>query len=347
MAYNIEEIAKRAGVSRSTVSRAINNAPEISTETRAKVLAVVEELNYQPSAAARGLAAGRTRVIGLVIPMTVTAFFADPFFPLLIQGVSSASNARDHSVMLWIAEPEFERRTVRQVLNNGLIDGVVMASQVTDDPVIEALLNSGLPLVLIGRHPTEQNVTYVYVDNEQSARQAVEHLLRLGRRRIATIAGPGNMIAGVHRLNGYLAALRDAGIDPDPDLIVKSDFSELGGYVATQRLVAHDLDAIFAASDSIAVGAIRALRESGRRVPQDVAIVGFDDMPFAARAEPPLTTVRQPVQQTGRVAAETLINLIEHPDLAPCRVILPTELVIRESCGSGMSSGDKRQVSTP
>ncbi len=335
MARNIDDIAKIAGVSRSTVSRALNNDPEVSAETRERVLAIVKETNYQPSAAARGLAAGRTRVLGLVIPMAVTAFFSDPFFPLLIQGVSSTANARDHSVMLWIAEPEFERRTVRQVLTNGLIDGVLMASQANDDPVVDALVNSELPLVLIGRHPSKQDVTYVDVDNEDSARQAVAHLLRLGKKRIATIAGPETLIAGQDRLNGYLLALRGRGIAPDPLLIAKGDFTEPGGYAAMSSLLPHSPDAVFAASDVMALGALRALREAGRRVPQDVAVVGFDDIPFAARSEPALTTVRQPVQRLGAVAAETLINLIREPEPRTQRIILPTELIIRESCGSG------------
>jgi LacI family transcriptional regulator len=331
MAHNIEDVAKLAGVSRSTVSRVLNNDAEVSSETRERVISIVRELNYQPSAAARGLAAGRTRVLGLVIPMAVSAFFADPFFPLLIQGVSSTANAQDHSVMLWIAEPEFERRTVRQVLNNGLIDGVLMASQGVDDPVVDALVNGGLPVVLIGRHPSLDDVTYVDVDNEKGAHAAVSHLLQLGRQKIATITGPKNMIAGLDRFNGFSAALRARGLACDPNLVVEGDFTERGGYAAIQRILDKDFDALFAASDAMAIGALRALRETGRRVPQDVSVVGFDDIPSASHTEPPLTTVRQPVQRMGGVAAETLIDLIEHPDSPTRRVVLPTELILRSS----------------
>ncbi|MBI5304018.1 MAG: LacI family DNA-binding transcriptional regulator [Chloroflexi bacterium] len=337
----LEEIARLAQVSRSTVSRVINENPNVSTATRQRVLAVVKELNYHPNAAARGLAAGRTRVLGLVIPMGVTALFTDPYFPLLIQGVSSACNEHDHSVMLWIAEPEYERRTIRQVLHNGLIDGVIVASQVMNDPVVDALLKSKLPFVLIGRHPSESAVNYTDVDNQNSAREAVAHLLRLGRRRIATITGPKNMIAGADRLEGYLAGLRAKGIAPDSDLIVEGDFTEEGGHAAMQQLLSSDLDALFAASDAMAAGALRALREAGRRVPQDVAVMGFDDMPFAARTDPPLTTVRQPIQRAGVVAAETLIDLIANPGSPPRRIILPTELVIRDSCGAGIANSKR------
>ncbi len=336
VARNIEDIARLAGVSRSTVSRVLNDDPEVSLETRERVRSLVAELNYQPNAAARGLAAGRTHVVGLVIPMVVSTFFADPYFPLLIQGVSSVATAHDHSLMLWIVEPEFERQTVRQIMRNGLIDGVLMASHAMNDPVVDALLGGGLSLVLIGRHPSRDDVNYVDVDNEQSAREAVAHLVRLGRKRIATIAGPQSMIAGLDRLTGYQNALRGRGCTIDPDLVVEGDFTEMGGYAAMQRLLARNVDAVFAASDAMAVGALRALREAGRRVPEDVAVIGFDDMPFSARTEPPLTTVRQPVQRTGSVAAEALIDLVEHPDSPPRRIILPTELVIRQSCGSGL-----------
>jgi LacI family transcriptional regulator len=330
---NIEQIAKLSGVSRSTVSRVINDDPNVSDKTRHKVLEVVKRLNFHPHAAARSLAAGRTRVLGLVIPMGVSALFTDPYFPLLIQGVSSACNAHDHSVMLWLAEPEYERRTIRQVLHSNLIDGVILASQLNDDPVGQALIDGDLPFVLVGRHPTNNNVNYADVDNMASAREAVTHLLRLGRRRVATITGPQNMIAGVDRRVGYEAALRQRGLSIEPELIADGEFTEAGGYAAMRRLMPHQPDAVFAASDMMALGAMRALREAGLRVPEDVAVVGFDDMPFAASTTPALTTVRQPVHRTGAVAAETLIDLIEHPGSQPRRIVLPTELVIRQSCG--------------
>lgn len=331
MKYNLEQVAKQAGVSRSTVSRVVNEDPNVSAETRARVLTIIKHLNYQPNAAARGLAAGRTRVLGLVIPMTVAALFTDPYFPLLIQGVANATSARDHSVMLWLAEPEYERRTIRQVLHNGMIDGVLVASQRMDDPVIDALVKSALPFVLIGRHPSNAQVSYVDVDNKTAARDAVAYLLRLGRRRVATITGPKNMIAGSDRVDGYLTAIRTMGITPDPELIMESDFTEEGGYIAAQRLLRCNFDGLFAASDAMAAGALRAFAENGRRVPEDVAVVGFDDMPFAARTVPPLTTVRQPIRSAGSVAAEMLMELIGHPDVHPRRILLPTELVIRAS----------------
>lgn len=331
---NIEQIAKLSGVSRSTVSRVINDDPNVSDKTRGKVWEVVKRLNYHPNAAARSLAAGRTRVLGLVIPMGVSTLFADPYFPLLIQGVSAACNAHDHSVMLWLAEPEYERRTIRQIMHSNLIDGVILASQLNDDPVGQALVEGQVPFILVGRNPTNDSLHYVDVDNLASTREAVTHLLRLGHRRIATITGPQNMIAGADRRAGYEAALRERGLPVEPELMVDGEFTEAGGYAAMTRLLPHRPDAVFAASDAMAVGAIRAVREAGLCIPEDIALVGFDDMPFAATTTPPLTTVRQPVYQTGAIAAETLIDLIEHPNSQPRRILLPTKLVIRQSCGA-------------
>jgi LacI family transcriptional regulator len=330
---NLEQVAKLSRVSRSTVSRVVNNDPNVSDATRERVMGVIRQLNYQPHAAARSLAAGRTRIIGLVIPMGVAALFTDPYFPQLIQGISGACNARDHSVMLWLAEPDYERRIIGQILHGGQIDGVILASQLNDDPIGQALIEGGLPYVMVGRDPRRAEAHYVDVDNRNGARDAVAHLLRLGYRRVATITGPHDMIAGVDRREGYLAALRERGVRADPALAVEGDFTETGGYVAMQRLLPHQPEAVFVASDTMALGALRALREAGQRVPHDVAVVGFDDMPFATRTSPPLTTVRQPISRTGAMAAEALIDLIENADESPRRLVLPTELVIRESCG--------------
>lgn len=331
---NLEQIAKLSGVSRSTVSRVVNNDPNVNALTREKVMQVVRRVNYVPNAAARGLAVGRTHVIGLVIPTGVSALFTDPYYPLLIQGISAACNTKDHSVMLWLAEPEYERRQIHQIMYSGLIDGVIIAAMLNNDSLVQALIDGDLPFILVGRHPTEPRVSYLDADNVNGARDAVRHLLRLGRTRIATITGPQNMIAGADRLTGYTQALRDYGQSFDPELVADGGFNEAGGYIAMQQLIARRPDALFAASDAMAIGAMRALREAGLRVPDDVAIVGFDDMPFAARSDPPLTTIRQPTYRIGGMAVETLIDLIEHADSPPHHIVVPTDLVVRGSCGA-------------
>jgi LacI family transcriptional regulator len=336
MSVTLVEIAKQAGVSRSTVSRVMTNHPSVDPETRSRVLAVAEQLNYQPNLVARSLAAGKTHVLGLVIPMGVRTLFIDPYFPLLIRGISVACNANDHSVMLWLAEPEYERRTMGRILSGGMIDGVILASALMDDPVQDALIKANFPFILVGRHPTDDRVSYVDVDNRDSSRQAVAYLLDLGHARVATITGPKNMIAGSDRLQGYVDALRERGVPYNPDLVAEGDFTEEGGYNAMQHLLPQEPDALFAANDVMAMGALRALREDGKSVPGDVAVIGYDDMPFAARSSPPLSSVRQPIYRTGMVAAETLIDMIAQPAGAPRRVIMPTELAIRASTGSAL-----------
>ena len=333
MPLTLEDIAQLSGFSRSTVSRVINADANVKEETRQKVLQVIKNINFQPNLAARGLAVGRTNVIGLVIPAGVAALFSDPYFPQLIQGVSTACNSHDYSVMLWLAEPEFERRMISQILHNGLVDGMVVASTLMDDPIVQSFYESKMPFMLIGRHPT-LDVNYLDVDNVRAAREATLHLLHIGRKNIATITGPQNQIAGYDRYQGYLAALHERNHRVDPDLVAEGDFSESGGYIAMLRLLQYTPDAVFAASDMMAIGAMRALREANLRIPEDVAVIGFDDIPASARTEPPLTTIHQSASSMGMMAVETLIDIIDHPGSETRHIIIATEFVIRASCGT-------------
>lgn len=332
MPLTLDDIAKMSGVSRSTVSRVINGSPNVKEQTRKKVLDIIQEVGFQPNLSARGLAVGRTRVIGLVIPTGLSAIFSDPYFPLVIQGVASACNARGYSVMLWLAEPEYERETIGQILYSGLIDGIIVSSMVMDDPLIERLSESQRPFITIGRHPTNDQLDFVDVDNRAGAYQGTSYILHTGRRRIATITGPPNMIASRDRYQGYLDALRERGLRMQPELVAEGEFSDISGYLAMKQLLPQRPDGVFVASDAMAFAAIRAIQEAGLRIPEDIAVVGFDDIPTAATSKPPLTTVRQPIQRTGRVATEMLIQRIEHPETQTCRIVLPTELVIRSSC---------------
>lgn len=337
---NLEDIAKLSGFSRSTVSRVLNDDPNVRESTRQRVQEVIRQMDFQPNLAARSLAAGKTKVVGLVIPMGVSTMFTDPYFPMLIKGVAAACNANDYSVMLWLAEPEYERRTINQVLHNGMIDGVVVASVLMDDPIVQALQHSKMPFVLIGRHPTMAEVSYVDVDNRGSSRQLIEHLVRLGHRRIATITGPQNMIAGSDRLLGYMEGLTQNGIPIAMEMIIPGNFTEEGGYTAMQKLLTHRPQAIFVASDTMALGALRAIQQAGLTVPDEIALVGFDDMPFAQRLNPPLTTVHQPVHDTGMRAAEALFELLDDPERGPIHITMPTEIVIRQSSGVALPKAD-------
>jgi LacI family transcriptional regulator len=327
----IEEIARQAGVSRSTVSRVINNDPNVKDSTRQRVLEVVSSNNYVPNRAARKLAGGRTSVIGLVIPIRVSSLFGEPFFPILVQSVTHHSNQLNHSVMLWLGEPEHERRSITQILSNDLLDGVIVSSLQDRDPIVAALHQSQIPFVLIGRYPGTLPVNYVDIDNEEGTRRAINYLIETGRKRIATITGVEGTLVQRQRLEAYRAALGEAGIAVDENLIAAGGFVEEGGYTAMQKIAPYKPDAVFATNDAMAAGAIRYLHEQGMRVPQDVAIVGFDDAPFAANHKPALTTIAQPIAELGRHAVDMLMQLIGRQPTQPLSKILPSELVIRES----------------
>jgi LacI family transcriptional regulator len=311
----------------------INSDTKVKEETRQKVLKVIQSYNFQPNLVARGLATGRTNVIGVIIPAKVSVIFTDPYFPLLLQGVSSACNSRSYSVMLWLAEPEYERRMISRILHNGLVDGAVVASTLMDDPIVNSLFESHMPFILIGRPPS-MKVNYLDVDNLQAGRKATLHLLRLGYKRVATITGSQDQVAGYDRYQGYLQALQDYDRAFKPELVVEGDFTEQGGANAMARLLPQKPDAVFVASDMMAYGAMRAIHEANLRTPEDVAVVGFDDIPASVRTTPTLTTVRQPIQHMGSKAVEVLINIIENDIKTTTEIIMDTELVVRESCGA-------------
>lgn len=334
MAHTLEQIAELAGVSRSTVSRVINDHPNVRPEVRERVWQVIRQVGYQPHAAARSLVTNRTQIIGLIIPQAVTTIFTDPFFPLLIRGIADECNAHHYHLMLSLfSDPTEQEGLYQRVLRGGYLDGVIVASTTLDDPLIPRLLRDQVAFVSVGRYPDER-VNYVDVDNVNGARMATEHLLRLGHRHIATVTGPLGMMAGHDRLEGYRQALEARGVSVDEELIAPGDFTEDGGRAAMRRLLDHNPTAVFVASDTMAVGAMKAIKEAGLRVPEDIAVVSFDDLPVASIVEPPLTTVRQPIQRLGSTAVDILLNLIEHQGEGTQKVILPTELVVRASCGS-------------
>jgi LacI family transcriptional regulator len=330
----LEEIAKLASVSRSTVSRVINDSPRVSADVRQRVQAIIDRTGYQPDAAARSLVTRRSGIIGLVIPRAVQALFTDPYYALLIQGIAQGCNAHDYTLTLYLFHTEHEEQKLYpRVLRNQLVDGVIITGSLVDDPLLPQLIDHQVPFVMIGRPPAPE-ASFVDTDNVAGAYQAVSHLARLGYGRIATITGPAATTVGLDRRQGYLNALRDRGLAFDAGLVVEGDFTEAGGYFAMRQLLPARPDAVFAASDMMALGALRALREAGLSVPGNVAVVGFDDLPAAAYADPPLTTVRQPIRQTGTQAVEILLDLLNNPTQSARRVTLTTDLIIRSSCGS-------------
>ncbi len=337
MALTLEQIAKLAGVSRSTVSRVVNDDPNVRDEVRQRVWRVIRETGYQPHAAARSLVTRRTQIIGVIIPESVTTLFTDPFFSLLLAGITAACNENRYHLMLSLFNsPEGSDAIYQRVLRSAYLDGVIVASATGDDPLIPRLLRDSIPFVLVGRH-LDKRVTYVDVDNVSGARMATEHLIRLGHKRIATVTGPMSMLSAQDRLTGYKQALEAHGLPVDSSLIAEGDYREGGGIAAVRRLLPASPTAIFVASDVMAVGVLKALRQEGREVPGDIAITSFDDLPVATAVQPALTTVRQPIDDLGRTAVQLLLDLIHRPPDAtsvPQRLVLPTELVVRGSCGA-------------
>ena len=256
----LEQIAKLAGVSRSTVSRVINHHPNVKSEVRQRVMKVVAETGYHPNPAARSLASQRSGVIGLVIPRAVQSLFTDPYYPRLMQGVAQACNANDYTLSLFLFHTEDEEHKLYpRVLRTRLIDGLIVSAAQIDDPLIPELMDNGVPFVMVGRPGDLPGVSFVNVDNAVGVYTATSHLIRSGYKRIAAITGPLNTTVGLDRRQGYLDALNDRGHSIDDRLIVEGDFTELGGYAAMQRLIPHRPDAVFIASDTMAFGALRAL----------------------------------------------------------------------------------------
>ncbi len=278
----------------------------------------------------------RTRIISIVVPQAANTIFAEPFYLRLFEGIHHRATSAGYHMMLTIRG--YEDGDLSELHLNAtrgrLLDGLIIASARIDDPVLERLLAMELPFVSIGRDPIHPLVSTVDADNVRGAMLAVTHLLKLGRRRIATITGPQTVIPGVDRLNGYRQALDKHDIPPEEELIIPGDFTHLGGYRAMKELLNHQPDAVFIASDLMAYGAMAALTEAGVRIPDDIAIVGFDDLEASAFTSPPLTTVRQPAFDMGSQAAEILIDWIEGRTSSPQRLTLPTELIIRRSCGT-------------
>lgn len=331
----LEMVAERAGVGRGTVSRVINGSEQVSPATREAVLQAVEELGYVPNHAARALVTRRTSTVALVVSEPDDRVFAEPFFARIVRGVSATLRQRGLQFLLATAGSEEEHAQMAKYLTSQHVDGVMLISEHQDDTLPARLAAAGVYCVHGGRPLAVegQPVSYVDIDNVGGAAAATEYLLRSGRQRIAAITGPGDMIAGVERRHGYEKALKEAGRPIAEELIVAGDFSFDSGVRAMRELqqVEPEVDAVFAASDLMAVGALRVLRESGLSVPGDVSVIGFDDSPGSEHSDPPLTTVHQPAERMGEEMARVLADGISSGTGDPVSVVLDTHLVIRES----------------
>ncbi len=332
---SITDVARLAGVSRTTVSYVLNNVQNIhiSEKTRQRVLDAALELDYHPNAIARSLARKQTLTLGLVLCVSSDRLIADAFLPSVIYGISSVATPAGYRLLIEVVEDVDQPDAYVRLIREAHIDGVILAGTRLGDRSILELHPDNFPMVLWDRLPGS-DLPFVDVDNVSAARVAVEHLIALGHRRVACITNaPLDHPASAARLQGYQEALDAHSLPYDDALVRYGEFHERSGFEAMNALLPERPTAVFVASDVVALGALRAIRTAGLRVPHDVAVVGFDDIQFAQYLLPPLTTVRVPAHQIGAEAARILLDILQTGS-RPASVLLDTELIIRESCGA-------------
>lgn len=332
----LADVANLAGVSPSTVSRVVSNSIPVSPELRETVERAITQLGYVPNRAARSLATHRSDSIGVVISAPISQLGSDPFVAQLLFGIAEELSETDIQLLLIMAATRREEERLQRYAQQGHVDGVILVGSHGGDPVHEELVRRGVPLVLSGRPPMPLDADYVDVDHRSGAWNAVSHLVAGGRRRIATIYGTLDMPSSQDKLDGYRDALSAAGLPVDPSLEEAGNYNPALAADAMRALLDRrpDIDAVFVASDTMAAGVVGMLGQLGRRIPEDVAVVGYDGTPLAMSTRPMLTTVRQPIEEMGRALAHLLFERIEHPDAPPNHIIFNTELIIRESSGA-------------
>ena len=331
----IKDVAARAGVSYQTVSRVINNRPDVTDETRTRVQQAIVEMAYRPSLAARALPRRRSHIIGLIISYDADYLFRDPNLLAQISAIDAEANAYGYNLLLSTAgDASSGLEAFERFIRNQVADGALVLETAVAREGNKLLTQQNYPYVSLGYDENDQAYMVTH-DGKSGAKEATRHLISKGHHRIGVIDGPPmGAVAGLkQRVDGYKAALAEAGVSFDSDLVVYGDYTRLSGQIATEKLLALSAPptAIFALNDRMAMGAIWALTAAGLRVPEDVAIVGFDDIPAAADFSPPLTTVRQSGRDMGRVATRMLLKLIMREPVIERQVILPAELIIRKS----------------
>ncbi len=326
----LEDIGRLAGVSRSTVSRVVNQQANVNPAVRDRVEEVIKRTGYAPNRAARSLVSGRSGIIGLVIPSRVHTVFDDPYFPRLIQGISSAANETRTTLSLFLFQSEREEEELYpRIITSGYLDGLIVTATRMADPLLAQLSSGDLPVVVVGR-PDVDGVSYVDADNRNGGALAADHLCGLGYQRIGLLGAPTSTTAGVDRTTGFVEGLARNGRALDPRLRVDGDFTDSGGYAAMEQLIEQRPDAVFVASDTMAHGALRALRGAGLSVPDDLALISFDGFPASETSQPPLTVIHQPATRAGEEALHLLNALIAGAE-PPLKKILPVDLVVRDS----------------
>jgi DNA-binding LacI/PurR family transcriptional regulator len=338
-----QDVADAAGVSRTTVSLVLNNVTgvQISEETRTRVRESAIKLGYVPNAAARALASRRAQIFGLLLTRRPHHIASDLFLSQILDGLIETAHKNDTRLLIDIVQPEHQEAEYLELVRAKRIDGLILSGPRSDDQALHALAKDGFPTVLIGQLPGT-NFHSVDVDNRAAARSAVAHLIKLGHKQIACITNAKpTYTASIERLMGYRDALEIGGIPYDEKLVRYGDFDLESGFTQMSDLLYSTTPptATFIASDTVALGAMAAIRKRGLRIPEDIALVGFDDLPLASYTSPPLTTIHLPALELARQAGEMLVQLLGGKKTRQKHVILETHLVVRESCGAGASPG--------
>jgi len=332
----LKDVAAHAGVSYQTVWRVINAKKEVKPETRVRIQAAVEELGYHPDAIARSMAVGRTCTLGCIAPN-----LTDYTFACLIEGAKSEAQKHDYFLIAMSAERENEVGALCDDMLSRRVDGLMAINPHADERYryFEKLISKSVAIVYSGDHPRNKGVSSVQVDDESGGYQATRHLIELGHKQIAMVTGPRNEDCVQDRITGYQRALEEANLGTPSKIILTGDWSASSGYQAVKQLLESGISfsALFAQNDRMAVGAIQAARDHGLQVPNDMAVVGFDDMPLASYFDPPLTTIHQDIFEIGRQTASLLINRVENPESPTQHVIIPCELIVRRSCGAKLN----------
>ncbi len=331
---NIKEIAKKAGVSVATVSRVLNHPENVAADTKAKILSVMEESHYTPNWLARGLNFNRTNTIAMLIPNIL-----DQGYMEIAKGIEDVAHRKGCITLFCNTENSIDKeRQYLESLIGRKIDGIILVSTLLEEEDIQKLKTRDIPIVLIGENKELIGVPKVHIDCEEAGFQATAHLLENGRKNIAMIHGKGPETENSRKIRGFIRANHKYGIDEDRNMIMQTDNDIHGGYIAAKKLLDRTEmpDAVFASSDLIAIGVIEALKESGKKIPEDIAVVGFDDNEMAKYMDPKLTTVEKPLHKMGVVGARLLFDIIENVDedeLLEREIILQSKLKVRKSCG--------------
>jgi DNA-binding LacI/PurR family transcriptional regulator len=330
----IKDVARIADVSPSTVSRVISDNPNISQETKDKVKKIMDEQNYYPNEIARSLVKQKTNTIGLVMSRPTDRAFANPFFSEIIRGIARIAKSRHYNLLISAAEDYYsEYEETVNLVKNSRVDGLILMASRVNDELLKSLQSLNKPFVLIGRSPEYKNIPRVDNDNIRSAYKMVNFLLEKNYKKISIISGPAEYIVSQDRIQGYKDALNEYNLAYDENMVHYTDFSYDVGYQTTEKILnsRQDVEIIFALDDLLAVSSVNCIKDNNLNIPNDIGVVGFNDQPISTYIEPDLTTVKIPILEMGRKATKMLIKMIDQTDYAGEKIIIPTDLVLRET----------------